>query len=63
MSDNFRQRVPPPSPAATTPLLPLTQLWERLGPGQRQELCQVLSLLVARRFQPPPRKEVKHESR
>jgi hypothetical protein len=53
----------PPSPAATTPSLPLTQLWERLGPGQRQELCQVLSLLVARPLQPPPAKEVKHESR
>ena len=38
MSDNFRQRVPPRLPAATTPSLPLTQLWERLGLASRQEL-------------------------
>jgi hypothetical protein len=39
----------------------LTQLWERLTPGQRQQLCQVLSLLVARRLLPLPSKEVTHE--
>ncbi len=52
----------PPSPTATTPP-PLNRLWERLAPGQRQELCQVLSLLVARRLRTLPGKEVEHEPR
>jgi hypothetical protein len=46
-----------------TPPVLVNQLWERLTPGQRQQLCQVLSLLVARRLLPPPGKEVEHEPR
>jgi len=52
----------PPPPPESTPL-PVSQLWGRLTPGQRQQLCQVLSLLVARRLLPPPGKEVEHEPR
>jgi len=56
-----RQAVYAPPPAAGTSPPVLTQLWERLTPGQRQQLCQVLSLLVARRLLPLPGKEVAHE--
>jgi hypothetical protein len=40
----------------------LAHVWERLASMQRQQLCQVLSLLIARRLLPSVRKEVTHES-
>ena len=35
--------------------------WQQLEPSLRQQLCQVLSLLLARRLLPIAQKEVEHE--
>jgi hypothetical protein len=41
----------------------LQHLWERFPAFQRQQLCQALSLLIARRLVPSSCKEVTHETR
>jgi len=43
--------------------LPFPQLWQRLAPQTQQQLCRLLSELVARRLLPTPAKEVEHEPR
>jgi hypothetical protein len=47
-------------PAAPASIL--AQVWERLASLQRQQRCQVLSLLIARRLLPATRKEVTQAS-
>jgi hypothetical protein len=46
----------------TGPLL-LSELWQRLTAHERQQLCHVLSLLIARRLLPATRQEVADEQR
>jgi hypothetical protein len=43
--------------------LRLDQLWPQLTAVQRQQLCQALSLLIARHLQPAARQEVSNENR
>ena len=61
MSDKSRC-APPSSTAAAQPPL-ANDLWQRLPTSLRQQLCQVLSLLVARRLLPGPAQEVTYEAR
>jgi hypothetical protein len=53
---------PPPSTAPTAQPISLNEVWGRLAAPQRQQLCQALSLLVAKRLLPVDRKEVPHEA-
>ena len=61
MSDQSRKRVPPPSSREAQPL-PLNQLWQQLTAIQRQQLCQALSVLIARHLSSASRKEVSDET-
>ena len=63
MSDDSRQPVPPRLPPSPRHRSRLNRLWDAAHARPRQQLCQVLSLLVARRLLPPPGKEVEHEPR
>ena len=53
----------PPVPAGPTPPISLNRLWKWLAVSQRQQLCSVLSELVAHRLLTVVRKEAADEAR